>query len=67
MLVTTHKLKVQPCKTYYTKTCYVAANKKANVVPLVWNKDGKNGPVNPNHSMSILIEWLVMPGNLAKW
>ena len=67
LLVATHKLKVQPGKTYCTKTCYVAANKKANVVPLAWNKNGKNGPNNPNHSMAILIGWLVTPGNLAKW
>ena len=67
LLVTTHKLKVQPGKTYYTKTCYVAANKKANVVPLAWTKDDKNGPDNTNHSMSILIAWLVTTGNLATW
>ena len=67
LLVPTHKLKVQPGKTYCTKTCYVAANKKATGVPPAWNKDSKNGPEDTNHSMSILIAWLVTPGNLAKW
>ena len=28
-----------------------------------WNKDGKNGPDDPIHSESILIEWLCKPGN----
>ena len=67
LLVPTHKLKVQPGKTYCTKTCYGTVNKKANVVPLAWDKDSKNGPDDTNHSMSILIVLLVTPGNLAKW
>ena len=66
MLVPTQKLKVQPGQTYCTKTCYVAANKKANLVPPAWNNAGKNRSNDTNHSMSILIAWLVTPWNLAK-
>ena len=54
-LVPTYKLMVQPRKAYYTKTCYVVANKKATEVPPAWNKDGKHGLDDTNHSMSILI------------
>ena len=42
LLVAGHNLKEQPSKMYCTKTCYVAANKKANAVPLAWEKDDNN-------------------------
>ena len=66
LLVPGHKLKEQPGKLYCTKNCYVAGNKKDNAVPLAWVKDGKNGSDDPNNSMTLLIRWLVCPGNLAK-
>ena len=32
-----------------------------------WNKDGKNGPNDPNNSEAILLKWLTEPGNYAKF
>ena len=66
-LVPRHQLKEQPDKLYCTKSCYIAGNKNDNAVPLAWKKDGKSGTDDLNNSMSLLIWWLVHPGNLAKW
>jgi hypothetical protein len=32
---------------------------------MAWNKDGKLGPNDPNHSERILIDWLTTPGNYS--
>jgi hypothetical protein len=32
-----------------------------------WNTDGKNGPNDPNTSMKILIDWLLVEGNYNKY
>ena len=66
-IVLPYNLKVQFGKAYCKRTCYIVGNKKANEVTPAWNKDGKHGPNDTNHRMSILIAWLVTPGNLAKW
>ena len=34
---------------------------------LPWNKDGKLGPQDPNHSERILVDWLMTPGNYEKY
>ena len=34
---------------------------------LLWTKDGKNGPDDPNTSMSILLKWLTTEGNYSKY
>ena len=34
---------------------------------LPWNRDGQNGPQDPNHSEAILIDWLTTPGNYEKY
>ena len=31
-----------------------------------WNRDGKNGPQDPNHSKVILIDWITTPRNYEK-
>ena len=36
-------------------------------VRLAWNKDGKNGPDDPNHSESILIAWLTTHRNYERF
>lgn len=46
-----------------TKKCYekvVSENSKSQT--LLWNKDGKNGPDDKNHSEAILLNWLCTPG-----
>ena len=52
------------------ETYYAASNKNANQTPPTWEKDDKHGPNDTNHSMLILIAWLiawlVVPGNFAK-
>ena len=65
-LVPRYELEEQPGKLYCTKSCYIAGNKNNNAVPISWGKDGKNGTDDPNNSMTLLIRWLVQPGNLAK-
>ena len=67
LLVPTHKLVTTPGVSYCTKTCYLAGNKKANKQHLAWDKDGQMGVTDPNHSMSFLIGWLTVPGNVSKW
>ena len=67
LLVPAHKLVITPGVAYCTKTCYLAGNKKANKQHLAWDKDGKMGASDPNHSMSFLIAWLTVPGNVSKW
>jgi len=32
-----------------------------------WDKDGKNGPTDPNHSESIIVRWLMEEGNYSKY
>merc|ERR1712086_262594 len=66
-LVPRYQLKEQPGKLYCTKACYIAGNKKDNTPIIAWEKDGKNGTDDPNNSMALLIQWVVEPGNLAKW
>jgi hypothetical protein len=34
---------------------------------LAWNKDGKNGPNDPNHSEFILLAWLTTHGNYERF
>ena len=33
----------------------------------MWDKDGKDGRDDPNHSLSFLVAWLIVPGNYDKW
>ena len=34
---------------------------------IAWNKDGAGGPLDPNNSERILIDWLCTPGNYSKF
>ena len=41
---------------------------KGTTIPrMPWNKDGKLGPHDPNHSERVLIDWLTTPGNYSKF
>ena len=49
-----------------SKTCYNKVNKLFMDQPTTkvpWNKDGKNGHEDPNHSEKIILDWLVKEGN----
>ena len=54
-----------------TKKCYYKAYKARNGgargTTLLWNKDGRTGPDDPNNSEAILIHWLITPGNYSKY
>ena len=40
---------------------------KGTTIPrMPWNKDGKLGHHDPNHSERMLIDWLTTPGNYSK-
>ena len=64
--------------TYYacTKKCYTKVQKMLNAITTTatqqttrvsWEKDGKNGPDDPQTSMKFLMEWLMTEGNYAKF
>lgn len=49
-----------------TKACY----KKVRALSIrrpPWNGDGKKGAVDPNNSERILLDWLMTPGNYARF
>ena len=48
-----------------TKLCY---KKVAKPPKLTWCTDGSNGPMDPQSSERILLDWLLVPGNyMIKW
>lgn len=47
-----------------TKACY---GKLLNPPKLNWTNDGANGLGDPHNSERILLDWLMVPGNYAKW
>lgn len=52
------------------KACYTKKAKEFDPFAsqrIPWNKDGKNGPDDPNNSENILIEWLTTEGNYNKY
>ena len=55
-----------------TKKCYDKVKKKIDEERndnsrILWNKDGRLGPDDPNNSEAILIKWLTTPGNYIKF
>jgi hypothetical protein len=34
---------------------------------IIWEKDGKNGPSDPNNSANVLLQWLTTEGNFARF
>ena len=56
-------LKVIDDCNFCTKKCYIAYQKYEDVSNLGWNKDGKNGKDDPDHSEQIIVNWLCKWGN----
>ena len=52
-----------------SKTCHNKVEKAIIHQPtrLPWDKDGRNGPDDPNNSMNILMEWLMEEGNYSRF
>jgi len=51
-----------------TKKCFdTLATKFKGSGRLMWEKDGKDGPSNPNNSQNILLDWLTTQGNFARF
>ena len=53
-----------------SKTCYNRVNKTFSQQPtsrIPWDKDGREGPDDPNHSLRILLDWLLKEGNYRKF
>lgn len=57
--------------TYHvcSKTCYNKIEKQFINQPtrLPWDKDGKNGPDDPNSSLRILLDWLLQEGHYSRY
>jgi hypothetical protein len=66
-LAATHNLDVVEGSCFCTKACYVSSHKTKSQLQRAWDKDGKDGPDDPNHSLSFLVAWLIVPGNYDKW
>jgi len=57
-----------------SRTCYkkvqkdlLKLNTTGNNPRLLWEKDGKLGPNDPNNSLNILLKWLLTEGNYSKY
>ena len=55
------------CSVKCYRKCYQKLYVDIQSRNVPWNKDGKNGPDDPNNSEAILYEWLTEPGNYAKF
>lgn len=58
-----------------TKACYDKVlrrieelkKRKEDGASLLWDKDGREGPDDPNNSLNALIKWLAVPGNYSNY
>jgi len=50
-----------------TKKCYDKSKTMLGSDRILWTRDGKGGPDDPNTSMSILLDWLMAEGNYTKY
>ena len=52
-----------------SKTCYNKVEKAIVNQPsrIPWEKDGRNGPTDPNTSLKILLDWLLVEGNYMQF
>ena len=53
-----------------SKTCYNRVNKMFSQQPtsrISWDKDRQEGPDDSNHSLQILLDWLLKEGNYQKF
>ena len=60
-------LDMAACSVKCYRKCYQKLYVDIQSRNVPWNKDGKHGPDDPNHSEAILYEWLTEPGNYAKF
>ena len=58
-------ISVNPAPTLTVPTHLAASVPDNSRIP--WNRDGKNGPQDPNHSEAILIDWITTPGNYDRY
>ena len=58
-------------QVFCKKKCFNKTNKARNATTTgtsaLWNKDGKDGPDDPINFELVLINWLIVPGNYAKY
>ena len=56
-------------KCVCSKTCYNKVKKLLIDQPMrnLWDKDGEDGPDDPNNSLSILLSWLLQEGNYSRY
>ena len=62
-----HTLDKAVCSVKCYRKCYQKMYVDIQSRNVPWNKDGKQGPDDPNNSEAILYEWLTEPGNYAKF
>ena len=63
ILVKNYELQVTEGEMFCTKNVLHNKNKINDQVQRAWDKDGRDGPYDLNHSLLYLIAWMTEPGN----